>query len=46
MDIYTDPSYSHTVCDVTNYFRSEVTAKKTVEDAASDGIGWNFSRMI
>ena len=28
--------------DVTTYFRSEVTAKKTVENALSGGFRWNF----
>ena len=26
------------------YFRSEVIGEKTVENTASDGLGWNFSR--
>ena len=39
--LYIFPGY-----DVTNYFRSEATAKKTVENAASDGLRWNFSRRV
>ena len=38
--------YSHTGYYVTNYFRSEVTAKKTVENAASDGFGSNLSGAV
>ena len=45
-----DPShssvYNHTGYDVTNYFRSEATAKKAVENGASDGFMWNFSRKM
>ena len=36
----------HTGYDITNYFRSEVIATKTVENAASDGFRCNFSRII
>ena len=38
--------YSRIEYDVTNYFRSEVLAKKTDENAESDGFGWNFSRTV
>ena len=30
----------------TNYFRSEVNAKKPVENAVSDGFGWNLLRTV
>ena len=43
-----DPSvYNHSGYDVTSYFRSEVIdILKTVENAASDGFGWNFSTKV
>ena len=37
---------SHTIYDVTNYFRWEVIAKKTVESAGSYGFVWNFSTTV
>ena len=38
--IHTDILVNHTGYDITNYFRSEATAKKkTFENAASDGFG-------
>ena len=46
MDIHTEIVYSHTGYDVISYFRSEVMAKKTDENTASDGVGWNFSRTF
>ena len=46
MDIHEEVVYIHTGCDVTNYFRSEVIAKKTVQNAASDGFRCNFSRQV
>ena len=44
MDNHIDLLYSHTGYDVINYFRSDVIAKKTIENAAFDGFGWNFLR--
>ena len=43
--IHTELHYIWTGHDVTNYFQSEVTAK-TVENTASDGFRWNFSRKV
>ena len=41
--IQTDLHYICAGYDITNYFRPEATAKKTVENAASDGFGSTFS---
>ena len=38
--------YNNAGYDITNYFRSEVIVKRTVENTASDGYGSNFSRMV
>ena len=46
MHIHADLPYIITGYDITNYFRSEATAKKTVENAASDGFRWNLSRKV
>ena len=46
MDIYSNILYSQTAQDITNYFRPEVMAQKTVENAASDGFWCNLSRTI
>ena len=45
-NVRTDLLYNHTGHDVTNYFQSEVIERKTVEITASDGFGWNLSRMV
>ena len=46
-DIRTESFYSHTRgCDITSYFRSEAIAKKTVENAASNGVISNFSITV
>ena len=41
-NIYTDPLYSFAGYDVTSYFQT----RKIVENAASDGFGWNLSRTV
>ena len=41
--IHTDLPYSHIIYDVTGYFRSDVIAKETLVNAASDGFRWNLS---
>ena len=46
MNLHTRGVYNHTEYDVTNYFRSEATAKKTVANSASDGFMWNSSRKV
>ena len=46
MDIHTDLFYSHIGHDVISCFRAEVNAKQIVENTASDGLGWNFSRTV
>ena len=38
--------YIRTGYDVTNYFRSEIIAKKTVENAASNDFRWNLSIKV
>ena len=38
--------YSYTRYYVIVCFRSEIIAKKTVENTASDRFGWNFSRTV
>ena len=44
MDIRADLVYGFTGYDVTSYFRSAFTeVQKAAENAASDGIGSNFS---
>ena len=42
MNIHTGLLYVHPGYGITNYFRSEIIAKITVENAASDGFWWNF----
>ena len=46
MDVHTDLPYVYARYDVSNYLRSEVIVKKTVENAASGGFGWNLSRKV
>ena len=44
MSLHTRRVYNHTGYDVTDYFRSETTAKKQSQlNAASDGFGLNSS---
>ena len=44
--IHADLLYICTGDDVTNYFLSEATAKKSSRNAALDGFRWNFSRKV
>ena len=45
MDIHTDIATVHTGYNVIMYLRSKLL-RKTVDNKASDGFGWNFWRTV